>query len=182
MKRRHLRPPTLALLLVVGLGLAGCAHAQDPAPVQPAQVQPAQIRLIPGSADLHRVTLTQEAVSDVGIRTAPVRAATTAKAGTPQGGARALTVTAATTARAGTPRGGARVLTVIPLTAVIYDPQGRSWTYVTPAPRTFVRQAITIDHMVGDQVYLRSGPAVGTPVVTVGAAELLGAEYGVGEE
>ena len=146
LKRREVRheasssaPADLALLLVVGLGLAGCAHAQDPAPVQPAQVQPAQIKLIPGSADLHRVTLTPEAVSDVGIRTAPVRAATTAKAGTPQGGARALTVTAATTAKAGTPRGGARALTVIPLTAVIYDPQGRSWTYVTPAPRTFVR-------------------------------------------
>jgi hypothetical protein len=157
MKRRYLRPPTLALLLVVGLGLAGCAHAQDPAPVQPAQ-----IKLIAGSADLHWVTLTPGAVADVGIRTVPVRAATTAKPGAP--------------------RGGARALTVIPITAVIYDPQGRSWTYVTPAARTFVRKAITIDHMVGDRVYLRSGPPVGTPVVTVGAAELLGAEYGVGEE
>ena len=73
-------------------------------------------------------------------------------------------------------------LTVIPLAAVIYDPQGRSWTYTIAAPRTFVRRAIVIDRIDGDEAFLRSGPPVGTPVVTVGAPELLGAEYGVGEE
>jgi len=42
--------------------------------------------------------------------------------------------------------------------------------------------AVRIGVRDGDEVLLRSGPPPGTPVVTVGAPELLGAEYGVGEE
>ena len=70
----------------------------------------------------------------------------------------------------------------IPFKAVIYDPNGKSWTYTSPAPRTFVRSAITIDRIDGDNAVLKAGPPVGTAVVTAGAPELLGAEYGVGEE
>jgi hypothetical protein len=71
---------------------------------------------------------------------------------------------------------------VVPTTAVIYDPRGVSWTYLATSPRTFVRHAIRIDHVTGTDAYLRSGPALGSAVVTVGAPELLGSEYGVGEE
>jgi hypothetical protein len=70
----------------------------------------------------------------------------------------------------------------IPFNAVIYDPNGKSWTYTSPAARTFVRSAITIDHIDGDTAVLSAGPPAGTAVVTAGAPELLGAEYGVGEE
>ena len=42
--------------------------------------------------------------------------------------------------------------------------------------------AVTVDQLQGDTAYLSKGPAVGTLVVTVGAEELLGTEYGVGHE
>jgi hypothetical protein len=71
---------------------------------------------------------------------------------------------------------------VIPTTAVIYSPDGAAWTYVVLAPRSFTRQSIVIDRITGTDAFLSSGPAVGTPVVTIGAPELLGTEYGVGEE
>ncbi len=158
MNHRSHRLWALALLaVVVGLALGGCARAQTATDA----VRPAQIKPIPGTS-LHYVTLTQQAIADVGIRTQPVRAASS---------------TAAAGSGAGRPG-----LSEIPLGAVIYDPQGRSWTYTIPAPRTFVRRAVVIDRIDGDEVVLRSGPPVGTPVVTVGAPELLGAEYGVGEE
>ena len=70
----------------------------------------------------------------------------------------------------------------IPLSALIYDPQGRAWTYVVVGPDAYERVAITVDHIDGDHVLITSGPRAGTPVVTAGAPELLGVEYGVGEE
>jgi len=43
-----------------------------------------------------------------------------------------------------------------------------------------VREPIEITRISGDDVVLSSGPVVGTAVVTVGAAELVGAEAGLG--
>ena len=71
---------------------------------------------------------------------------------------------------------------VIPTMAVIYSPDGTAWTYVAVAPLTYLRHAIVIDHVNGTEAFLSSGPPTGTPVVVIGAPELLGAEYGVGEE
>jgi hypothetical protein len=70
---------------------------------------------------------------------------------------------------------------VIPYAAVIYDLQGKTWTYTSPARLTFVRQAITVDHIDGDRVVLSDGPAAGTEVVTVGVAELYGTDTGIGK-
>jgi hypothetical protein len=68
---------------------------------------------------------------------------------------------------------------VVPFGAVLYDAEGKSWAYTNPAPLTYVREPVTVDRVDGDRAYLRTGPAPGTAVVTVGVAELLGAEYGV---
>ena len=68
------------------------------------------------------------------------------------------------------------------MTALIYDSQGKPWTYTMPAPRTFVRVAVVIARVDDGTVYLSSGPPVDALVVTVGASELMGAEYGVGAE
>jgi hypothetical protein len=62
---------------------------------------------------------------------------------------------------------------------VIYDLAGQSWAYVNTEPRTYVRQPVTIDYSKGQVTVLKDGPAVGTSVVSVGAAELFGAETGV---
>ena len=70
---------------------------------------------------------------------------------------------------------------VIPYAAVIYDLQGKTWAYTSPENLTFVRQAITVDHIEGDKVVLVDGPAAGTAVVTVGVAELYGADTGIGK-
>jgi hypothetical protein len=71
----------------------------------------------------------------------------------------------------------------VPYSAVVYDPDGAAWVYTNPEPRTYVRAAITIASVEGDRVTLSAGPTPGTPVVTVGAPELVGAEAGIsGEE
>lgn len=70
---------------------------------------------------------------------------------------------------------------VIPYAAVLYDPQGDTWVFTNPEPLVFVRQPIKIDYIENDRAVLLAGPPSGTAVVTVGAAELFGAEIGVGE-
>ena len=63
---------------------------------------------------------------------------------------------------------------------MIYDAQGATWTYVAIEPLSFERQLIVVESISGDEAILADGPAAGTPVVIVGAAELYGAETGVG--
>jgi hypothetical protein len=69
---------------------------------------------------------------------------------------------------------------VIPYSAVVYDSDGKTWAYTSPKSLTFERQPITVTNIEGDKATLSDGPASGTPVVTVGAAELLGVEAGIG--
>jgi hypothetical protein len=68
----------------------------------------------------------------------------------------------------------------IPYAAVVYDAQGATWAYVNSQPLVYMREAITVEEIDGDVARLSAGPASGTPVVTTGAAELYGAEIGVG--
>jgi hypothetical protein len=68
---------------------------------------------------------------------------------------------------------------VIPYAAVIYDPEGNTYTYTSSERLTFVRQEIEIDRVNGDRVVLSEGPPAGTEVVTVGAAEVYGTEFEV---
>lgn len=70
----------------------------------------------------------------------------------------------------------------IPYDAVLYDPAGDTWAYTSPEALTFVRAPIDVDRIVGNHAFLSDGPPAGTDVVVVGAAELLGTEYEVGEE
>jgi hypothetical protein len=65
---------------------------------------------------------------------------------------------------------------VVPYGAVLYDAKGEAWVYVNGKPLTFERQRIVIERIVGDMAVLTEGPAVGTPIVTVGAALLYGSE------
>ncbi len=144
--------------LAISLSLVGCARSEPVA----SDPNPAQVQAIAGT-DLHRVILTEQASQNLAIRTEPVREETSS-------------------ASARSSRSAATTRAFIPMTAVVYDPQGLSWVYTTPAALTFVRVRIVIDHTTADTAYLRSGPPVGTAVVTAGASELLGTEYGVGGE
>jgi hypothetical protein len=69
---------------------------------------------------------------------------------------------------------------VIPYAAVVYDSDGKTWAYTSPKALTFERSPITVAAIEGDQATLSNGPADGTEVVTVGGAELLGVEAGIG--
>lgn len=139
---------TVALLVVLGLALAGCAQ---PAADAIAEDPPAVVEPIEGS-DLSRITLTAKAAERIGIVMAKVALA---------------------------PAGSGTDATAIPYGAVLYDIDGAAWTFTSPEPLVFVRQAIDVDSIRGDVAVLSDGPPAGTEVVTVGAAELLGAEYGV---
>lgn len=66
----------------------------------------------------------------------------------------------------------------VPYGALVYDANGKTWVYTNPEPRTYIRAAVTVDKIADNKVQLRSGPPAGTDVVTVGAAELFGAEFG----
>lgn len=68
---------------------------------------------------------------------------------------------------------------IVPYSAVIYDLQGTPWIYVSPEPLVFVRHRVDVDYVEGDDAFLKEGPAVGTKVVSVGVAELYGADTGV---
>jgi hypothetical protein len=80
------------------------------------------------------------------------------------------------------PAAGGGGATTIPFAALLYDEHGVNWVFVRTSTGAFERQRVTVARIVGDTVVLSTGPAVGTPVVTVGAPELLGAQLGVGGE
>ena len=146
----------LLLVAVVGLGASACSRAEATADGEGAYSDAAKVEPVQGT-DLSKVTLSERAAERLGIRTAPVR-----------------------DARVPVAKGGG-TRKVIPYAAVLYDENGDTWTFTTPQTLTFLRQKIQVDYIEGDQAFLLDGPAAGTAVVTVGAAELLGAELGVGE-
>jgi hypothetical protein len=159
---QHSRWRAAVLLLLVAaltLGAAACSAAQDPGE---AEVAGDAVKLEPvEGTELSKVILSQRAAERLGIQTDHVRLARLAR--TRNGG------------------GPATTRKVIAHAAVLYDESGDTWTFTSPQPLTFLRQPIDIDYIDGGSVVLRDGPPAGTTVVTVGAAELLGAELGVGE-
>jgi hypothetical protein len=76
--------------------------------------------------------------------------------------------------------GGASRL-VIPYAAVLYGASGQAFTFTSPSPLAFVESPIRVDYIKGGRAVLKSGPAVGSKVVVVGSAELLGTAHGVEE-
>ncbi len=66
--------------------------------------------------------------------------------------------------------------TVLPYSALYYDAKGLPWVYVNPQPLTYHRQRVTVQQVVGQHAVITDGPAIGTQVVTVGAALLYGTE------
>ena len=73
---------------------------------------------------------------------------------------------------------GARKM--IPYGALMYDTKGETWTFTSPKPLVFVREKVVVTTIEGENAILSEGPPAGTTVVTVGAAELMGAEHKYG--
>jgi hypothetical protein len=117
--------------------------------------KPARVVPIQGT-NTSRVVLTARAAERIGLETRPAQQVSTSGAGAPS--------------------------PAVPLAALVYDRDGSTWVYAATAPLTYVRQRVTVARVAGDVAILQAGPAPGTAVVTVGAAELLGSEYGVAGE
>jgi hypothetical protein len=73
---------------------------------------------------------------------------------------------------------GAR--TTIPYGALMYDTKGKTWVFTSTGPLSFVRKEVVVEDIQGDRVILSDGPPSGTVIVSVGAAELMGAEHKYG--
>ena len=67
----------------------------------------------------------------------------------------------------------------MPYSAVVYDAEGATWAFVELEPGVYQRESATISSIDGDRAGLSDGPEPGTPVVTVGAPELVGVEAGI---
>ena len=111
---------------------------------------PSEVEHIEGT-DLSMVTLSERAIERIGLQTEQV-----------------------------TEMEGSPLSPAVPYSSIIYDAQGQVWVYINPEDRSFVRHKVVVDHIKGNIVYLKEGPPVGTKVVSVGAAELYGAEFEIG--
>lgn len=141
----------MVLLVLAIIPLAACAGEE----AQAEKEEPATIETVAGS-EFNRVTLTAKAAERLDIQSEPV-------------GQQAME--------------GSSML-VVPYSALLYGLKGETWVYVrNPGPDSlsFMRAPVTVERIEGDLAYLSDGPAVGTEVVTVGAAELLGTDTGVGK-
>jgi hypothetical protein len=69
---------------------------------------------------------------------------------------------------------------VVPYGAVVYDPDGGTWVYTQPGPRSFLRERVTVREIVGKEAFLSAGPEPGTEVVARATPMLYGAEQEIG--
>lgn len=98
-------------------------------------------------------------------------------------GLKQLTLSAKAAERLGvetSPVAGSGSTMSIPYAALIYDAEGATWAYVTTEPLVYQRAEVVVEAIEGDTATISEGPDAGTEVVTTGAAELYGAETGVG--
>lgn len=144
-------------LTIAGLQLAACTGKEADADDSHHEDEDGPAKVEPGEeTGISRVTLTARAAERLDIKTAPAAEVQVARA----------------------PNGALR--RVVPYAAVLYDSDGDTWVYTNPEPRVFIRHSITVDYIDGDVAVLSDGPPAGTPVVTVGAAELFGTEFEIG--
>ncbi len=156
MQMRHSRRWMSTTLIMAGLPLLACS-----APVYSTAPEAAQVAHIDGS-ELSGVTLTEKAMQRIDIGTTAVR--------------QELVPVREQRASLADGFSGVVARKIVPYSSLIYDPRGGIWVYTNPRPRTFVRHRVDVYGITGDRTVLREGPAVGTEVVTLGAAEIYGTE------
>lgn len=76
------------------------------------------------------------------------------------------------------PMAGTTTALVVPLASLLYDVHGGAWVYTTSAPHTYTRRRVEIRDVIGASAILERGPEPGAMVVTAGASELYGTEFG----
>lgn len=76
------------------------------------------------------------------------------------------------------PLGGRAQGLAVPAAAIVRDIHGGEWVYRRTAPDIFVRQRIEVARVDDGRAILSRGLERGAEVVTDGAAELFGTEFG----
>ena len=76
---------------------------------------------------------------------------------------------------------GSEMAIVVPHGALLHDIHGGTWVYVKSGDHVYSRRRVEVQDVVNNLALLTRGPEVNTPVVTNGAAELYGVEFGVGK-
>lgn len=70
---------------------------------------------------------------------------------------------------------------IVPRSAVLYDIYGGTWVYARIGPHVYSRRRVEVSHLVDEFAVLTRGLEVNDEVVTAGAAEIFGTEFGVGK-
>lgn len=69
---------------------------------------------------------------------------------------------------------------IVPWSAIVHDMAGGTWVYEQTMSSTYVRRRVQVNRVVDKVAALTGGIQVSANVVVIGAAELFGAEFGVG--
>jgi hypothetical protein len=152
MEEKTMRHTNEWLAIVLVATVLLLAGCSKTTPVAASGPPPAVVEKIEGT-ELNRLTLTEKAAQRLGIETASVREEQID----------------------GTKR------LVMPYSALIYDLEGGTWAYTSPENLIYVRQPVTVDYIQGDHAVLIDGLDAGATVVSVGVAELYGADTGIGK-
>ena len=67
---------------------------------------------------------------------------------------------------------------VVPWSSVVHDINGGTWVYEEVAPRKYARRRVQVRYVTDGLASLAAGPPVGSKIVTAGAVELFGTEFG----
>lgn len=154
MKRGLMRRTGLRVAALLLLAALSLAGCQGGGEDVAVADEPAKVEPVEGSDDLFQVTLTADAAERIDLQTAVVR----------------------------TEGEGVAERTIVPYSTIVYETDGETWVYTSTEDLSFVREHIVVQEIEGDRAVLSEGPPAGTEVVTVGVAELFGAEHGIGAD
>lgn len=70
---------------------------------------------------------------------------------------------------------------IVPWSSILYDYHGGAWVYEQVQPRQFARRRVRLDAVEGGDALISRGLRAGASIVTDGAAELFGVEFGAGK-
>ena len=70
---------------------------------------------------------------------------------------------------------------IVPSSAILYYVHGNTWVYENIGPQAFTRRRVEVRRVLGADAILGRGPKPGAKIVTAGAMELFGTEFGAGK-
>lgn len=79
------------------------------------------------------------------------------------------------------PAVGAEESLVVPASAILYDVHGNTWVYESLGAHAYTRRRVELRRILGADALLGRGPKPAAKIVTAGAMELFGTEFGAGK-